>query len=370
MWFGHSRLCRRCGVPLLWSKDAEIDSDNTSLLPPVRGVFYETEEIGNALSKLEERLGIPLENVLLTAHKRAITIVFQDTLNRLLHRTARKIIPRIFYYRIIQLVRLCGIGDASLKSYRKGRYLEIRVRDPWNERLFPGDILGTWESIDGVEGVISASAEDDSKVYRVEVSTTHDDVYDKRLHPPTGTLLGTQEYPSCPACGAPEDFQAYRWEPKKGLVFEKDTGIRVTHNTVGCINSVLFEIAQELGDEIFDIVTRIEADYVKGKTMAGAYDGAVSTVTEGDSDLERYRRYLGIIRRRCMGNPTMVEKEKNGILRVVIRNPANEELVLGRILGTYEAEEGIAGRIEWNKWHDIMQVKVMPSQPLAPALDS
>ena len=60
----HAGICKRCGVPHMWGKDLDIDSDNTTLLPPVRGVFYETEELEHLLGGLEEtRRAFPLEHL-------------------------------------------------------------------------------------------------------------------------------------------------------------------------------------------------------------------------------------------------------------------------------------------------------------------
>jgi hypothetical protein len=58
-----------------------------------------------------------------------------------------------------------------------------------------------------------------------------------------------------------------------------------------------------------------------------------------------------------MGNPVDFDFGP-GDLKVSIRNPANEELLIGRVLGTYEAVTGREGRAAGASSGGILKVQV------------
>ena len=216
-------------------------------------------------------------------------------------------INRLVYMRIIQIVNWYGLGKLSLQSYKKGKWAELEVSDIWSERLFPGDVAGVWTAAEGKDCSVSLHRTGDSWLCRVEASSELEDRFTERLHPPTGALLGTKDYPSCPVCGAPDELKCYQWDRKKGLIKERDTGIRVALNTVGCVNTALLEIREELGQDLQDIVTRMEAEFIKEKVIEGRYERGRTPgwIEKADRD-EVYSHYLDIIKRRCMGNPVKV----------------------------------------------------------------
>jgi len=359
--FLHSGICKTCGVPHPWGKDAEIDSDNTSLLPPMRGVFYETEELEHLLGGLEETVGLSLSNIYITAHKRAVSMFVSPSLQGFTVDMARRLLSRIVYMRIVQLVNWCGLGKVSLRSYKKGKWLELEVSDIWSERLFPGDVAGVWTAVEGKDCSVRLRRAGSSWVCRAEALLEWEDRFTERLHPPAGVLMGTKDYPRCPVCGAPDEFKCYQWDRKKGLIKERDTGISVAHNTVGCVNTALFEIREELGKDLLDIVTRMEAEFIKKRVAEGTYERGRTPGWIGTADRnEVYSHYLDIIKRRCMGNPVKASF-MNKTLEVTVRNPGNEELLLGRILGTYEAVEGTPGQIDWRVVQGVLEAKVTPS---------
>jgi len=127
------------------------------------------------------------------------------------------------------------------------------------------------------------------------------------------------------------------------------------------VNTALFEIREELGKDLLDIVTRMEAEFIKKRVAEGTYERGRTPGWIGTADRnEVYSHYLDIIKRRCMGNPVKASF-MNKTLEVTVRNPGNEELLLGRILGTYEAVEGTPGQIDWQVVQGVLEAKVTPS---------
>lgn len=100
------------------------------------------------------------------------------------------------------------------------------------------------------------------------------------------------------------------------------------------------------------MAVRQHADQVRDSVSAGDYD---SLVTE-PSDRERtYFDHLSLIRRRCFGNPLYIDS-RPGELKVHIRNPANDVMLTGRVLGTFEAVEGLPGRAETHRSDGMLEV--------------
>ncbi len=358
----HKKICPKCGVPYLWGKDSVLDDDNTSLLKtfPSRGIFYEIDEIHNLLRGLEESIELSLSQLFFTVHKRAIARYFNGTLEGISGTIARKIASKAIYWQMTQVTPNFGVGRIAVESYKKGKFLKVRTWNAWNEMLLAADIAGAWTSVEKIGCRVSSKRSNDHITYLVEALDSPEEEYVGRLIPITGVLMGPPDHPRCPACGGPESFRIFRWDRESGIIQERDNGLRVVHQTIGCVDSLMNELEIELGRQIRDVAIRTQADYVRRHISEGLYDRAGSPVEAEDRDpAVRYRRYLGLIKRRCMGNPFYIDIS-DGNLEIAIRNPANNELVLGRILGVYEALEGKPGDINWRALNGTLEIRVSP----------
>jgi len=69
----HSGICEVCGVPNVWAKDSVLDCDNTSLqkMLPMRGVFYEAQEVAGFVDRMESVLGVSLQRPTVSAAQSA-----------------------------------------------------------------------------------------------------------------------------------------------------------------------------------------------------------------------------------------------------------------------------------------------------------
>ena len=97
--------CRSCGVPKLialmhrWRDDGILESK----LGGVRGVFVERDVFAGTLERLEEKLGIPLDDIIIDAKRRDAKIYVDDILSGLLGRLTRfPLLRRIGYLVMIQ----------------------------------------------------------------------------------------------------------------------------------------------------------------------------------------------------------------------------------------------------------------------------
>jgi len=333
-----SGICEYCGVPNIWAKNSVLDGDNTSLqkMIPMRGVFYEVEEISRLVEGLERELGIPLTSIIFTAHKRAVKRFFQGTLEGVTGALARAAVPGAIFKQQARVAPSFGVGTMSVAAYERGSRVVVEASNVWHERLFAADVAGAFEAVERSECEVDFQRVGDGFRFVAQKNGGEREEYRNRLLPMTGTLMGTPEYPRCHECGSPVSFQVFRWDRDLGTITERDNGQRVVHQTIACFDSMLQEMVDELGEEMRELAVRVHADYVREKVSSGVYDAGGEAA--GDTD-RRLFDYLSLIRRRCMGNPILIDLTGEE-LRVNIRNPANEELLVGRVLGTYEAVMG------------------------------
>ena len=352
----HSGVCSTCNVPSTWAKDSVFDGDNTSLqkMVPIRGVFYEAGEIEHFIRGMEESLGASLDRVAFDAHKRAVKRFFSGTLGGVTGSLARLAVPRFIYKQQATVAPNFGVGRMSVGAYNRGGPLEVEATNVWNERLFAADVAGAFEAVEGEECEVHTERTAGAYRFVVRKSGEKRPEYTGRLVPLTGSLQGERAYPRCRVCGAPISFQVFHWDRERGEIRERDNGLRVVHQTVACFDSMLHEMEEELGEELRELAVRVQADYVRDKVASGAYEGG-----DGNGrDLGRkYFNHLGLIRRRCMGNPLDFDFGPDA-LKVHIRNPANEELLIGRVLGTYEAVTGRKGRASDDSSDGMLSVEV------------
>lgn len=357
----HTGICGTCDVPTIWAKDSILDGDNTSLqrMVPVRGVFYEVEEVGRFIRKMEENLGVSLDTLVFAAHKRAIKRFFEGTVKGLTGTLAKAAVPGLVYRQQQKVAPLFGVGLMKLVDYGRGGPLVVEASNVWDERLLAAEVAGGFEAVERgeVECDVDIEHSGDTIRFTARRAAREREEYRGRLVPITGTLMGTPGYPGCHVCGAPISFQVFRWDRERGEIRERDNGLRVVHLTIACIDGMLQEMVEELGEDLRDMAVRVHADYVREMVSSGAYEA----VAEGASDeARRFFDYLSLIRRRCLGNPVYIDTGPRS-LAVHIKNPANDVMLAGRVLGTFEAVRGVAGRLEAEHESGMLSLTVSPA---------
>jgi hypothetical protein len=355
----HRDACHTCGVPGVWARDFVHDGDNTSLQRgvPVRGVFYEAGEIEHLLGAMEETLGASPDRVVFNANKRAARLVLSSSLRGLTGSLARQFAPLIIYRCLADLAPDFGLGLVSITEYRRGGPLLVEAANVWDGRLLAADVAGAFEAVDGAE--CEVDTEQSGGAYRFTAQRSGVDKQDlvESPVPLTGALSGERAYPRCHECGAPFSFQEFSWNRESGDVRERDNGLRVVYRATAHFDALLREAAAGPGDELREKVIRAQADYVRDMIVSGAYDAGGGTRVDTG---RKYFDYLGLIRRRCMGNPLDFEYGP-GSLRVSIRSPGNKELIVGRVLGTFEGISGGKGLARSSNSGGMLRVKVLPA---------
>ncbi|MBN1289125.1 MAG: hypothetical protein JXA49_05755 [Actinobacteria bacterium] len=350
-------ICGTCGVPAIWSNWISVDSDNTSIdsKAAMRGVFYEIEEVQNIFARIEEKLSIPFSHVYLEAHKEVIRQFFEGTLLGRIGALVRKTVPHLVLDRLSDVAPLFGVGTVKVIGFRRGELLEVESRNVWNDVLINSDVGGAFEAITQVVCDVEGRWEGERYIQTAKKRARAIEEFKGRFTVARSKSVGNYDTPKCYHCGTPVTFQAFEWNREKGEITERDTGLRVVYETPASVDSLVSEMEKEIGGEIHDLVIRIEADYVKERILSGAY----KKLSEGKDAKDTIFEYTNLIRRRCFGNPVISDIEGND-LRVTIRNPGSEDMVVGRILGSYEAVTGEKGMVYIKRDDEGLKVAIKP----------
>lgn len=352
-------ICKSCGVPAIWSNWVKIDSDNTSIdaKAGMRGAFFEIDEVQNIFLKLEEKLAIPFSRVYLEAHKEVIRQFFEGAFIGKVGNIVRKSFQRQILDRLSEIAPLFGVGTIKVAEYQKDQSLTVESRNVWNDILINSDVGGAFEAITQLECDVEGRWDDGKYMQKALKRTEAIEEFEGRFQIVRSKSIGTYDIPKCYHCGAPIALQVFEWDREKGEITELDTGLRVVYETPASVDGLVCEMEKEIGGEIHDLVIRIEADYVKERIESGAY----GKLSEGKDPKDTIFEYLNLIRRRCHGNPII--SDLNGKeLRVTVRNPGSEDVVIGRILGSYEAVTGEKGEVHIKHDEDGLKVAVKPEK--------
>lgn len=353
-------ICKKCGVPAVWASWMLADSDNVTIdtNAKMRGVFFETEEVQNIFSKIEETLSIPFSRVYLEAHKEVVRHLFEGALLGVTGDIARKLAPRTVLHRMATIAPMFGVGTIKVRKFRRGKYLTIETSNVWNEVLINSDVGGAFEALAQYKCDVEGQWTGDTYIQTAKKRTTVLDEFEGRFKAIESASTGTMDIPKCPQCSAPVSLQIFEWNAVKGEITERDTGLRVVYETPASVDSLVFELEREIGSDIHDLVIRIEADYVKDKILSGTYYSLTENKDSKDSIIE----YINLIRRRGFGNPTEIAFDDSD-LHVTIRNPGSNDVVTGRILGSYEAVTGKEVVYHLRSGQARLEVSIKPKCP-------
>jgi len=248
-----------------------------------------------------------------------------------------------------------GAGRLTVESYRRGGPLTVRCVNSWNDRLLPADIAGAFEAVEGVESAVDIEKGADSTYVTVRKVGPLEEEQSGSVAPMVGVLCGSKLYPRCSSCGAPISFQAFDFDLDKGEITERDSGVRVVHQATSCLETLMMQMEDDLGDRARRLAIDAEAGYVERRIESGEY------VSESDDPKHRMFDYMALVRRRCLGNPILVDLDGDR-LHVRVRNPANPALLAGRTLGTYRAVMRRPAVAKTQIGFGVLEIEVAPAR--------
>jgi len=259
--------------------------------------------------------------------------------------------PRLFgrartYGRYAALQSDFGAGVVEVRSCGRGVPLDVIVRRAWNPSLAAAGLAGVFEAVEGAGAAVHT--EDLEGGVRVVVDRVRGAVEEGRRAPERPRPPGDGRYPMCHRCGAPVSLKAFEWDPGSGSIVEREGGRAVVYLPALVVERAL-ELSEGARSDARLAAVRAHADRVR------------EDCRQGRQDPERdFFELLGVLRRRSVGNPIFEELDGT-LLTVRVRNPASAELVMGSVLGCYEAVTGFEGRVLSKRSDDIIEVAVSPA---------
>jgi len=336
--------CSYCTAPIYVRLAAKWNDNGTvtgRFAGSTRVVQIYAAELNHILEGISARIGLDISRVVLEGERKAGVLFSSEIMDRLggAPRIVAKPFSRWVIAFMVRMTKNAGLGDSHLSRYRRGKLMVIECESPFNVPVFAGDMLGAFEDFHRTPGDATWEGDDEHVTITISAASDVKHVSEERLKPVLPpTLPSDVKFMRCPRCGIPlEVTQRYKFDLKRGLATEFQTGKRIVTVIIDSLNAVFAELESELGDEVKDMIVELEAEYVR--------DNAPAVTAQADE--KAVSVLLDDLRIKGMGNPTQVALLATGGLRVRVDNPFSEELLAGRVLGVFEALCGVKGTVQW-----------------------
>jgi hypothetical protein len=201
--------CNNCGVLRLialmhrWRDDGVLQSR----MGGARGVFIERDVFAGTLERLEEKLGISLDKIIIDAKRRDAKIYVDDVLSGVLGKVTRfPPFRRMGHLFMVRQAATIGLAKAELLKYSPGKKFAGRVPVIYHPALFVGDVTGAFESIEGKRG--KPDYGHIGETLYMEINTSDDSYEEKRLEFDKMPQVPAQAgYSRCESCGVPLEVE-------------------------------------------------------------------------------------------------------------------------------------------------------------------
>ena len=348
--------CGRCGLPVyvrlaaVWNDDGTVTG---RFVHKTRVVQAYCDELDYIIDGISERIGLDISKIVVEGERKA-GLAFTDALLGKAHGAAgmvarNPLVMRAVFGFVVRASKNAGFGDLRLVEVKRNRGLRIEITDSFNPAVMAGNILGSVEAYSRRPARVSW--EGDARHVVITVEDDPDQVRaDERLAPRLPVALpGDYSVERCGRCHMPlEVSRRYSFDLARGIAFENGTGRRIVTVMIDSLNAVFDELAEELGDEVRQMIVDLESDYIRENTSMPA----------APDENKAFEELLGDLRIKGMGNPTEISLADDELL-VRIENPFNEELLAGRVLGFYKELLGEPARVKWTPDEEgFMFVKV------------
>lgn len=244
--------CGMCGVPRQviltnrWREDGIIE---TKPVGTREVVFLERELVVEVFQGIQDKLGIPIDRIVMEAKRKDALLYADGVLTGVLGILRWKPLRRSAYRFLINQSAAIGLGHIELLDYRPGSRLFGRADPVYHRALFTGDVAGGFESIERKRAGVITREEDGWFI--LELRTTEEAGEEDRLIPVESKAVKTKaEYERCGSCGVPREISRFRWVKEKGQIIDTATGEWVFVIGRGGIGAVIRELREELGEEI------------------------------------------------------------------------------------------------------------------------
>lgn len=348
--------CGRCGLPIYVRLAAAWNDDGTvtgRFVHKTRVVQAYCDELDYIFEGISERIGLDISKIVVEGERKAglaFTNALMDKWHGATGFIARNpLVMRGVFSFVVKAAKNAGFGDVRLTEVKRNRLVQLEITDSFNPAVMAGNILGSVEAYSRQPSRVSWRTDGGRVVITVEADPSQVRA-DERLTPRLPVALpGDYSVERCSRCHMPmEVSRRYEFDLDRGIATEVSTGRRIVTVMIDSLNAVFKELAEELGDEVGQMIVELESDYIRDNTTMPA-------VLDEDKVFEEL---LGDLRIKGMGNPTEISLADDELL-VRIENPFSEEMLAGRVLGFYKAVLGEPAQVKWTPDEEgFMFVKV------------
>lgn len=244
----------------------------------------------------------------------------------------------------------CNVADKKLPN------AALYARHPYNRTLFQADLEGVYlvirdREVDAVCDPISKDEE--IYLYLADVSMPRSPgIYKQfRVHPePLVPVKDPFEYHRCPKCGVPKQIGQFWWDPRDGVIVNKDTGKRVILWPCYALEQLLGTLREQLGEEAEVLITNTVKRYQRDNIL----DGGVGFTPEEKLEFvetDKKGQYALLLRHlSCMGyGHGELSMEESNKVKISMTNALMPVVTSGLMAGMVEALEGEPVKVSWEE---------------------
>lgn len=346
--------CPVCGFPL--SIAAGIHWRDNGTMSPLfvskymRVVMLPTALYDGLFEKLETQLGISIDHILFEA---------QRNISRSLFESFRSVFPPLEYLRRMTLCKrlatelfnkvglLSGMGYSNTIEYHPGEYVIVRMKNPYNAELVSANGVGGLEMVEG-RPLKSEVIDEGGNSYLIRSTIVGErPAISERLKVERPVLIpGNLDYDRCFLCRTPKVVSSrFEWKENEGKMIDRRSGSRVIIMDGFLLNTVLRELAKELGEDVYGLLLSAQRDWtIEHVEMLGiAQQSASFNSREFEDAFKGYLKDLPVF---GYGNPVSFEVTGPKV-KVIIENPFQDEVIAGTLQGLYRIFSGEECRIDW-----------------------
>lgn len=343
------KVCAACGVPRQLTVESNWGNDGTisSLVnPDQRSLLYETEGLDGLFRNIEKLVGQSVNRIVAEGKRKESLDFLEDYFSGVKGMLARSIGRRRVYMAVATLAATFGYGHFELMDLKKGVYVKVYGRNMYCAPLLTGDLMATFNVIEGLPASVRVEEKDGGHVITIEQGEEPDEELSSRLEPVIITPRpGNIHFDTCASCGAPAGLISCDFDFEEGIITDTKTGRRMAFVSIDQIDAVLRELEAELGEDIAAVILRAKRDYIKNNF--------------GAEEMEKGHQYLRyFLSFRGMGNLVKYEIDDAG-MEAVIENARPPLLVAGIMYGIFELLSALESKVEYRTLGDgILEVKV------------
>lgn len=337
------RRCPKCGVPLVavsmlrWRNSGRITLPYSEVL---KMAIINSDVYHTVFSRMEENLGYSIGHLLFEAHRNVSRTSFEDMprvfpgLGPYLHTDFGKK-SAVFIFNMI--ARLFGLSRCETLDYVPGEWGIARFMNPYHRELMAANVVGAFEFLDGCpyEYELNEYGEQEFivKVWPSESKPKFSERLEANI---ISTIPGEVKLPVCRRCRVPYGIsERLKWIDGGGCIVDRYTNARMIVSPSYTLTTVVRELAEELGEEVYELLVKAKRDWVVEHIEQMGIADHRGAHTLGEIH-EVYRQYLMNLPLYGHGNPVNFKVEASH-MEVVVENPFDVHLIAGTIQGLFEA---------------------------------